>query len=668
MKNKDIKINLFIFLPLLLVVCFCFGRNALTQDIHPIIISAIQTSGTSSDNDFIELYNTTCKNIDLSDYKIKKKTKSGSTEISIGTLKKSIPAKGYFLWENIKDATIGVPDYTTKTYYLSDDYSIAIFDKNEKQIDSITWGENLNPFENTLAYANNPKKSEALRRSPNDIFTIKENYLPKNTSLIEIEEFDLCQKEDPPTEKIYSDKIIINEFLPAPATASGDEEFIELYNPSEKNEDLSDWILRDGSKTGKYIFPSGTQLKPAAFLVVYKKDFKFALNNSGAEKVLLLDPTEKEISRVEYSSSKTDYSYAFNGSTWHWTPRITPGKENAFSEIISGKIKKDKTIYAGVYAEFEVEASENSQHFTWNFGDGHKSYLKKTRHKYADSGEYAASLKITGDGEDNLINFTVSVEDFKKAKVRIISLSPNPKGKDSENEWVEIINKTKKRINLKGWSIATGWKKLYNHPIKKDFILKAGKSKKLTREICAFSLGNKQAKVELRYPNGKIADKLKYNRKDTSISEDELFQKDKATWHWTEATPTKNTKKGIPQYNATENTENMPEELSAINLNNLPDENIEKKEVSEPATSINASNNLGKSTADPTWSAKQKVQLILLFSKSNIDPEKFLAKNQGRVLGISTTKSMIAKTTPINSFGQFWKKINAKLNQLISMF
>ena len=661
MKNKNIKISSFIFLVWLVASLFWFGKNCLAEDAHTIIISAVQTSGAVSNDDFIELYNTTCKDIALSDWKIIKKTKTSTTATSIGTLKNSIPAKGYFLWKNIENNSIGTPDYTTKTYYLSDDYSVALLDKTGKQIDSITWGANQNPFENTLSYATNLKKLEALTRSIDNIFSIKENYSPKNSSFIETSELDLCQKDDPikdddpPTEKIYSDKIIINELLPAPSADSGSEEFIELYNPSEKDEDLSGWILRDSSKTGKYTFPEKTTLKSKDFLVVPKTDFKFALNNSGGEKISLFDPAEKVVSAVEYTSSaKADYAYAFDGSNWQWTSKVTKGAENEFDKLISGKVQKDDPIYANVYANFEANVDKKAKHFTWNFGDDHKSYLEKTRHKYEKTGTYEASLKITGDGKENLINFTVEVEKFGKAKIKIVGLSANPKGSDSESEWLEIWNNTKKKIDLNGWSVATGWKNLYNHPITKKFSLKAGETKKLTQDFCAFTLGNKQAKIELRYPDGKVADKIKYDRKDASISEDELYQKTTTGWDWT--TPEK---EPTP---ISEESESPTEPLTETPPEEKPEE-------------INADIDLsllGKSTENPAWQQKQEKQIALVFAGSNISPPKILAQNQGQVLGISTENNFQFTSTPektwksIFSFDFIWKKINAKLNWMIN--
>jgi len=659
-RNK-IKINLFIFSILLLAGFFGFLGNCLASE-QAIIISSVQIKGEKADDDFIEFYNITCKNIDLSDYKVKRRVKDGG-EKEIGTLKNAIPAKGYYLWENTSGNLSDNPDYSTKSYTLSDNYSLALLDKAGKQIDSITWGNNLNPFENTHSYSNNLAKFEVLRRSVDNKFSILLKYSPKNSSNIESDELELCPHEKPeedtpePEIKNYFGKLKINEIFPAPKTKNDEKEFVEIVNISAESVNLSGMRIED-EKKHKVNFPE----KILAPKEIYFLEEKFELNNTSSDTAYLIGKDSDKnnpLDAVSYEKPKYDYSYAFNGSAWQWTSKITKGAENQFDEILSGTIKKDKNIYAGVYADFEAKVGDKVKKFTWDFGDGHKSYLRKTRHKYEKSGDYNASLKITGDGEDNVLNFLATVENFKKAKVQIASLSPNPVGKDSDNEWIEIFNNTKKKINLKNWSVATGWEKLSNHPIKKDFILKPKETKKLTRKFCAFALGNKQAKIELRYPNGKTADKIKYDRKKDSVDEDEIYQKEKGEWQWIE---TQNDT-GAAQINAdetltdTENTQNI----------------IEKEKIDEPMpddAELNLSD-LGKYSENPNQKNKRKKQIALLFAGSNMDPEEKLLQNQERVLGVSAIKKNYIKPeekSSQNYSDKIWKKINARMNWIVSVF
>lgn len=148
----------------------------------------------------------------------------------------------------------------------------------------------------------------------------------------------------------------------------------------------------------------------------------------------------------------------------------------------------------------------------------------KENYSYSFDGSKWKWTEFLTPGEEN------KFADYS-GKISIVSLSPNPKGKDTK-EWIEIKNGTKKEINLKNWSVATGWKKLSNHPIRKDFKIKPGKSKKLTRKICAFILNNSKNKIELRDPFGETVQKIKYNRKKDKIEEDEIYQKIGKKWNW----------------------------------------------------------------------------------------------------------------------------------------
>lgn len=333
-----------------------------------------------------------------------------------------------------------------------------------------------------------------------------------------------------PEPKIYSKGIYINEILP-----NAEEEFIELFNPGENDEDLSGWILRDGSKTGKYVFPENSVIKGNDYLVVYKKDFKFALNNSGDESVNFYDPNETLVSSVSYDGAKEDISYNFDGTGWRWSKYLTPGAENEFNESTGIKIKAERKIYKNTYADFkaQVKNPDNDKlKFTWDFGDGHKSYKKNTRHKYDKTGKFKVMLKVFDGSEETTEEFKVEVKKFPKNKIKITKVSPNPEGKDSDNEYIIVKNGSKKKINLKNWAIASGSKKLYNHPINKNLVIKPGEEVKIGRDISKFALNNKKSKIELRYPDGRVAYEMKYNKKEESVKEGEIYEKTELGWAW----------------------------------------------------------------------------------------------------------------------------------------
>jgi hypothetical protein len=665
-KNENIKtkISLFMFLAFSIVTFFCFGKNSLAKESAPIITEAMYDPAGSNtgQSDWIELYNTTDEKIILSektfgliDEEKLELGKDGTRYLNCHGIKSDMtiePKKFILLANDVEDFSNHYPAVdknnisdTTLDLSYSGDFLRLSNDNCQTFFAEFSYKNSWGGKDNGMTLEKIDFEKDNSENNWQESYTLGGTPGEENSKKA---------AEEKSTENDYTGKLKINEIFPAPKTQNAGKEFVEIVNISGEIINLSGMRIED-EKNHKVSFPEKTVAPKELFVL----EGDFELNNTSSDSAYLIakDGTkENPIDSVHYEKPKYDYAYAYDGTAWQWTSKITKSAQNQFDKLLSGKIKKDKKIYANIYANFEVSADKKAKKFTWNFGDGHKSYLKETRHKYEKSGTYNATLRITGDGKENLLNFTVRVEKFGKAKVQLTALLANPKGKDSDNEWLEIFNGTKKKVNLKNWSVATGWKNLSNHPIKKDFVLSAGETKKLTRKLCAFTLGNKQAKIELRYPDGKVADKLKYDHKNKSISEDELYQKESNNWRWV-----------LSQNDAEEKQTNS--ELETKKDREIAPANIapEIKNEEPVSTDFNLSD-LGKYSENPAWRQKQENQFALLFIGSNISPTKRLLQNQSHVLGISTINLSPRKITTKKSDDQFWKKINANLNKLILMF
>jgi len=331
-------------------------------------------------------------------------------------------------------------------------------------------------------------------------------------------------------------KIQLNEIL---ANPKGDEEkeFIELYNGGNVPVDLQWWSLQDESKSGSYTFEKSKKILPGQYLFIERKEFTFALNNT-EETVRLVDPHGKMVDTIAYEKTKEGTSWNFDGKEWRMSKFVTPGEANVFNDLPEvSRVRIDKKIYKDVWAEFSVKASDRNKEkvkVRWEFGDGKKSYKKETRHKYKKTGKYTVTLTLSDESEDVVQEYPIQVKKYPKRKVKVRAFAPNPSGKDSDFEWIRLHNYSKKDVNLKGWSMATGKssKKVTNHPIYEDVIIEKGESYILTREDSKFSLNNKKGRIELRYPNGKVAYKVKY-KKEEGVQEDEVYMKeDGGKWHW----------------------------------------------------------------------------------------------------------------------------------------
>jgi len=87
----------------LIVILLLKAKSTYSFTNH-IVISEVQVSGGVADDEFVELYNPTDSSVDLTDWRLTRKTSSGVSENNlVASISGSIPAHGYFL--------IAHPDY-----------------------------------------------------------------------------------------------------------------------------------------------------------------------------------------------------------------------------------------------------------------------------------------------------------------------------------------------------------------------------------------------------------------------------------------------------------------------------------------------------------------------------------------------------------------------------
>ncbi|MFA9261996.1 MAG: lamin tail domain-containing protein [Undibacterium sp.] len=495
-----------------------------------VILSEVQIEGEKAADEFVELYNNGNDLVNLSGWSLRKKsaadvTTKGSSLKTFGS-SDTVPAHGYFLWANSGSIFKDMVDTTTSSS-LSDNNSLALYDKSGALIDSLTWGSShALPYSPTLF--DNPNKKEGFTRDLTTLTWSKTKAITPTNSKGEVYK-EVVVPSIPPEPSPFT-TIFINEVLPNPKEKNDAGEFIELYNPGSSTVDLSGWEIHDASTTGKYIFPSGKSIAALNYLVVTDQDFTLSLNNS-IETLTLWDKDKRLVHEVKYEKTKEGIALGLVGGTLRGMRVPTPGAVNSENAEPVTKERVPKKSFRGFATEFRARSKDSDGDqlkFTWDFGDGHKSYKENISHKYLKSGRYTVTL-TTDDGIDTTTEtFDIKIEKYRAPKVRITSFIPNPKGNDSELEWIEIENHEKREVNLKGFSIATGTKKksITNHPIREDFIIPAKSTKKLTREFSLFALGNVRGHIELRAPDGTVIQDLKY-KFDKSLKDGVVLKKEK---------------------------------------------------------------------------------------------------------------------------------------------
>jgi len=117
--------------------------------------------------------------------------------------------------------------------------------------------------------------------------------------------------------------VVINEVVSANKTTAKDQDnefddWVELYNTSSKDINISRWILTDNpDNLDKYRIPQGTILKANSYLIIWADEdgkqqgyhANFKLSADG-EPLLLLDSTAKQIDMVVIPALADDQAYA----------------------------------------------------------------------------------------------------------------------------------------------------------------------------------------------------------------------------------------------------------------------------------------------------------------------------------------------------------------------
>ena len=133
---------------------------------------------------------------------------------------------------------------------------------------------------------------------------------------------------------IYSTGIIINEILPAPEGADEQNEYIEIYNSSTADADISGWKLQDIQGTSTtHIFSQNTKMSAGGYLLLKRPQTNIVLNND-EDGLNLLWPDGKIANSVSFTKAPTNQSYSKTTADWQWSTTQTPGTKNIITEII----------------------------------------------------------------------------------------------------------------------------------------------------------------------------------------------------------------------------------------------------------------------------------------------------------------------------------------------
>lgn len=353
-------------------------------------------------------------------------------------------------------------------------------------------------------------------------------------------------------------EVVINEVAWMGTTASANSEWLELYNNTEADIDLSGWTLSASDGTPQ-ITLSGTIAAHGYFLLERTSDesvptttanqiYTGALGNAG-EILSLKDQDNNLIDSLDGSagwpagdndSKKTmeRINPLLDGSTSNWsssnlalgTPQTVNSVYvpiNIWPNAVAGA---DKTAIIGENISFDGSGSSDSDGtltgYFWNFGDGGSASGVSVNHTYNTSGLFSVFLTVTDDdGATSSDNLIVSVNEIatttlniQAGEVVINEFVSDPS--TGAGEWLELYNNTTSTLNLAGLTLEDGVgpvASLAGEISAHGFYV---------QELSASKLNNDGDKIILKY-NGNIIDQVSYGSWDDGhISDNALLAGD----------------------------------------------------------------------------------------------------------------------------------------------
>lgn len=125
---------------------------------------------------------------------------------------------------------------------------------------------------------------------------------------------------------------IFNEIYSHPKIDGKDEEWIELYNPTDVPLSLAGYVLRNSTKPSsrKYVLDSAALIAPHSYIVLPRSLSKLPLQDAGGT-LLLLDAQGTTIDTITYPKLSKGTAYARAGRRWCTSVVVTKFHENICS-------------------------------------------------------------------------------------------------------------------------------------------------------------------------------------------------------------------------------------------------------------------------------------------------------------------------------------------------
>ena len=509
-----------------------------------VLINELVSDPADNEVEWIELYNKTGREIDLTGWRIEDGSQA-KTNLSGGCDKYKVIDKPNGSLNNAGDLVIlydasgriidqlayggwADGDTTDNAPAAGDPGSLA------RKYDGYNTYNNLNDFAVTLK----------LTQGSNNVIEIEDEISPAAKA-----GFD------------FSGDIYLSEILPNPDGDDTKLEFIEIYNAGNREVNLTGWSLsnEDNKKVSLEKIAASAIIKAGEYLAVYRPKTKIVLHNDKGAVKLFQPLADKPFMAVEYKNVKEGLSYNsvdYKRGEWIWSETITPAAINVFKIInhppeaeFSFKLPVLINVPIAFDSSDTLDQDDDKLKFSWDFGDGFKNNLPNPEHTYLKIGIYKVRLEVndsqatsTKEKSVKVVSSVSEIIDVREIaslpeaprndKIVINEIFPDPAGADTGQEWLEFKNKSSDKIDLLNWRVENSNGK---YEFKSQQLLAAGVFYILNNTQSKLAFKNSTDTISLYNNLDELIDQVEY----ANAAQGETYARGaNGNWFWTtKATP-----------------------------------------------------------------------------------------------------------------------------------
>ena len=299
-----------------------------TEENATILISKI-----SQDKKYIEIYNPTNQNVDLTGWKIEYYAGSGTKTVGKIFKDEVILANGFLVLSNDK-MLAGAIKFDNNLGLAQNDGSVVLSRSDGSVADIVGWGNNSksagSPIKGGVKIVWRCFIGENIIDSKNNSTDFLSSKGSDNQEIVPYSRPN-CKtpdsKSESPKELNKCEGLKLSEIA-----SNVDEKFIEIVNSGEKT------VITTGCKLA--VGDSGVrenigdiELNPGEFLTIKIKNTKLKLPKTKG-KVYLLDEAGSKIDSAEYEKLAKSSSWSLIDDEWMQTFMITENSENIFKEYL----------------------------------------------------------------------------------------------------------------------------------------------------------------------------------------------------------------------------------------------------------------------------------------------------------------------------------------------